>query len=99
MAQLERVGELIERKRQIFDWYQQRLGNIEGLTLNYEASGTKKYLLDGDGRATREVRAKKGCAHDPDGGKRGRLPSILSPAQLHPGLSAFRARKAGPAEE
>ncbi|MCL0034116.1 DegT/DnrJ/EryC1/StrS family aminotransferase [Thermodesulfovibrionales bacterium] len=41
MAQLERIDELIERKRQIFNWYQGRLGNIEGITLNYEAPGTK----------------------------------------------------------
>ena len=41
LAQLERIDELVERKRQILDWYQQRLGNVEGLSLNYEASGTK----------------------------------------------------------
>ncbi len=41
LAQLERIDELVERKRQIFNWYQQRLANIEGLTLNYEAPATK----------------------------------------------------------
>lgn len=41
LAQLERIDELIERKRQIFNWYQERLGNIEGITLNYEATDTK----------------------------------------------------------
>lgn len=41
LAQLERIDELVERKRQIFNWYQSKLGNIQGITLNYEASDTK----------------------------------------------------------
>jgi len=41
LAQIERIDELVKRKRQIFDWYQARLGNIEGVTLNYEATNTK----------------------------------------------------------
>jgi len=36
LAQLERVDELITRKRQIFDWYKQRLGPVNGLVLNAE---------------------------------------------------------------
>jgi len=41
LAQLERIDELVERKRQIFNWYQSELGNIQGITLNYEAPNTK----------------------------------------------------------
>jgi perosamine synthetase len=41
LAQLERVEELVERKRQIFSWYQSELANIKGITLNYEAPETK----------------------------------------------------------
>jgi perosamine synthetase len=41
LAQLERIDELVERKRQIFNWYQSELGNIQGITLNYEAPDTK----------------------------------------------------------
>ncbi len=41
LAQLERVEELIERKRHIFAWYAEALQNTEGVTLNYEAPGTK----------------------------------------------------------
>jgi len=41
LAQLERIAKLIERKRQIFSWYQSELGSIEGIALNYEAPGTK----------------------------------------------------------
>lgn len=37
LAQLERIDELLARKRQIFKWYQSELGDIRGFTLNYEA--------------------------------------------------------------
>ncbi len=40
LAQLERINELVKRKRQIFSWYQQNLQFIEGITLNTEPSGT-----------------------------------------------------------
>jgi perosamine synthetase len=40
LAQLERIGELIGRKRVIFGWYQRELGGVEGLTLNAEPAGT-----------------------------------------------------------
>ena len=41
LAQLERIEELIERKRQIFSWYKNGLADVAGLTLNYEASEIK----------------------------------------------------------
>jgi perosamine synthetase len=41
LAQLERIDELVERKRQIFAWYQEELAKVEGITLNYEPMGTK----------------------------------------------------------
>ena len=41
LAQLERIEELISHKRQIFYWYDQRLGDLPGVTLNYEAPSTK----------------------------------------------------------
>lgn len=40
-AQLERVEELIVRKREIFSWYAEELAGVPGVTLNYEAPGTK----------------------------------------------------------
>lgn len=40
LAQLERVEELLARKRQIFKWYQQQLDSIDGLQMNYEAPDT-----------------------------------------------------------
>ena len=41
LAQLERIGELLRAKRQIFSWYQSRLGRVKGITLNYEAPHTR----------------------------------------------------------
>lgn len=34
LAQLERVGELMERKRQIFQWYAERLSDVPGVRIN-----------------------------------------------------------------
>jgi len=41
LAQLERIEALIARKQEIFSWYQKGLTGVEGITLNYEAPGTK----------------------------------------------------------
>jgi len=41
LAQLERIEELVARKREIFNWYKQRLGEVKVLTLNYEAPGVR----------------------------------------------------------
>lgn len=41
LAQLERIEDLIEKKRQIFRWYQEELSDFSGITLNYEAPHTK----------------------------------------------------------
>jgi perosamine synthetase len=36
LAQLERLDELIARKREIFSWYKEELESVEELTMNYE---------------------------------------------------------------
>lgn len=41
LAQIERVEELVTRKREIFDWYRQELAGLEGITLNSEAENAK----------------------------------------------------------
>lgn len=41
LAQLERIGELIEKKRQIFNWYREYLGTIEEIRLNPEKTWAK----------------------------------------------------------
>ncbi|MCK4341778.1 MAG: DegT/DnrJ/EryC1/StrS family aminotransferase [Phycisphaerae bacterium] len=39
LAQLERVDEIIAKRRQIFFWYRERLGGIPGLRMNVEPEG------------------------------------------------------------
>jgi len=41
LAQLERINELIKKKRQIFSWYKERLSKIFGIQLNTERPNTK----------------------------------------------------------
>ena len=41
LAQLERIDELIERKREIFGWYRRELEEVPGLALNHELPGTR----------------------------------------------------------
>lgn len=41
LAQLERIDELVNRKRQIFAWYEQELGSTKGLVLNFEPENVK----------------------------------------------------------
>lgn len=41
LAQLERIDDLIKKKRKIFSWYRRELAGTAGLMLNAEISGTK----------------------------------------------------------
>lgn len=41
LAQVERIEELVERQRQIFQWYEARLGGIDEVVLNAEPAGTR----------------------------------------------------------
>lgn len=41
LAQLERINDLVERKRQIFSWYRLNLESVDGISLNIEPPGTK----------------------------------------------------------
>ena len=41
LAQLERIEELVERKQQIFRYYQEILQSTDGITLNFEPPTTK----------------------------------------------------------
>ena len=41
LAQLERVEELVARKREIFGWYREALAGARGMTLNAEPAGTR----------------------------------------------------------
>jgi len=41
LAQLERIDELVGRKRQICEWYKEELSDVKGVTLNYEPEEIK----------------------------------------------------------
>lgn len=41
LAQLERLDELVGRKRDIYGWYHERLADLPGCTLNAEPAGTR----------------------------------------------------------
>ena len=41
LAQLERVEELVTRKREIFSWYLEGLSGVKGVTLNQEPRGMR----------------------------------------------------------
>jgi perosamine synthetase len=41
LAQLERIDEMVAKKRQIFDWYRAALADLPGLQLNAEPVGTR----------------------------------------------------------
>jgi perosamine synthetase len=41
LAQLERIEELVARKREIFNWYAEQFAGMNGVSLNHEAEGTK----------------------------------------------------------
>lgn len=61
LAQMERVEELIQRKRDIFSWYESRLKNVPGVRLIREAPGTKanycypSLLLESSVKADRDT--------------------------------------------
>jgi perosamine synthetase len=45
-AQLSRIDELLNKKKQIFRWYEARLGDIPGIRLNYDRPGvTNTYWM------------------------------------------------------
>lgn len=60
LAQLKRVEELVDRKRTIFGWYQERLADVPELTLNVERPNAKNIywlssaVLSEDGAIKRE---------------------------------------------
>jgi perosamine synthetase len=41
LAQLERIDELVDKKRKIFKWYSERLASISGIQLNSEKTNCK----------------------------------------------------------
>lgn len=60
LAQLHRLESFVQKKRKIFSWYQELLGNIEGISMNFEKPNTKSnmwmtsIILDRDFGSTRD---------------------------------------------
>jgi perosamine synthetase len=60
LGQMERIEDLIERKRRIFSWYDEGLAEVSGLTLNYETEWARSIywmssiLLDPNAGITRD---------------------------------------------
>lgn len=61
VAQLERAGELLEKKRRIHQWYKEHLADVPGVCLNPELPGRENsfwmtaLLLDGAGKSRDEL--------------------------------------------
>lgn len=73
LAQLERIQELIDKKREIFSWYKELLSNVSGIRLNPEGIGIKNVywmnclvLEDEDLVVSRDVLIKKLKEHGID---------------------------------
>ena len=54
LGQLERIEELVGKKRLIYGWYRERLAGMPELTLNAEAPYGSQHLLDVVDRAWRQ---------------------------------------------
>ena len=65
LAQLERVDELVAKKRETFGWYQEELGTLPGVMWNAEPTGTRNAfwmttaVLDADRRISKEALAER----------------------------------------
>ncbi len=61
LAQLERIEEILQKKQEIFAWYQDALGGLAGLTLNRTASWAKNVYwmvtieIEGANETTRDT--------------------------------------------
>lgn len=70
LAQLQRIDALVAIKRQIFSWYQSALGDLNGVTWNSEAPGTKNtyWMVTAVLDAARDVRKEQMMARLSAGG-------------------------------
>ena len=65
LAQLERLDDLVEKKREIFSWYYNRLKDIDGISLNYQRKNSRNtywmttIVLEKDFKLNRDQFMKK----------------------------------------
>jgi len=41
LAQFERIDEILEKKKEVYEWYKEHLSNIQGVKLNYTKTGIR----------------------------------------------------------
>ncbi len=82
LAQLERIGELIDRKRAIFGWYQRELGRHRWPDAQRRTRRHAQHVLDGDRDRGSGLRQVQGADRRQPSDERRRLPAVLLPAQL-----------------
>ena len=92
-VQLARIDELIDRKRQIFGWYADRLAG-DAIALNAERDRRAGDVLDGDGRVRRGDRCRRGHGRCALARRQHRHAPVLSTAQLAPGVRRLARRRA-----
>lgn len=93
LGQLERVDQLVERKRQIFGWYRERLGRRPDLKLNADGPGVEgaywmsTIVLDAalglEKRAVMDLLAKRGVDSRPFFFPLSSLPAYASTPGVH----------------
>ncbi len=103
LAQLRRIDEMIEKKREIFSWYEEELGNIECLLFHREQPGfsstywMSSILLGPDVPVTRDQLASELRKYGID--TRPTFPTISTygfwPAKRNPGRIAARIAAGG----
>lgn len=59
LAQLRRIDSLVNKKRQIFHWYQKRLGNIDNIELNQEPKNSKSTYWITNAKLSGKYKIKK----------------------------------------
>ena len=90
LAQLERIGELAERKREIFAWYC-RAGKLSIGNAQSRIAGCQEYVLDGHRSRRSDTSTKQRTIDRADVSRTDRLPPFLLSAQLAAGLRQHAA--------
>ena len=91
LAQLERIDELIERKREIFQWYRKELSDLEGVTLNPQPATTRNAYWMVTAVLDPNLGIEKGYLQKELSARNIDSRPLLSPVEFYPSLSAFGA--------
>lgn len=98
LAQLERLDELVARKREIFGWYREQLADVKGLKLNTEPEGVYNCfwlataVYGGAAKVDKDLLLRKLLERGIDARPFFRPLSSLPAYEKTPGAAAARAR-------